>query len=321
MRYPTVTRFVATTAILVTIGLWSSCFPESTVEYYRTMTIDPETLKVSFSDAIWFGAFRKIQGDYYESRINVAVEPHRRSVTHFERFEKALPVILNQMMISADRKLIWRDKTGLLAQLHGVTFLARSFYGYADEYRRAPPKVLVVAETVYRWQPPKEEQRLTASASLKVTGAALVRLLKQADGGVVVGSANYGLDGEMKALATRSLHNGQVDHSTVTIQLNGQAFPNGTTFVNEPGKLDAFGFPEQFRILEYLRDPRRPSSLTVTPSMVDFVVIEYDINNWFRLDQYAPGTPAMTRILHFKELPEDTMLAPIDHRGWKDCPQ
>jgi hypothetical protein len=44
------------------------------VEYSRVIRVDPETLKVSFSATIWFGELREIQGDYYESRINVSTE-------------------------------------------------------------------------------------------------------------------------------------------------------------------------------------------------------------------------------------------------------
>jgi hypothetical protein len=306
-------RLIFSLATLAAIGLCLSCSREGIVEYYRVMKVDPETLKVSFSDGIWFGTLREIQGDYYESRINVSIEPYRRTVTHFEKLGDSLPVMLDQGMINADRMLIYRAKTQVLVHLADVTVLAKTLYGYADLYRHAPPNVLVVTETDLGWQLPREDQTLTASPT--ITGAALVRILKQTDGSVVVGAANYGLDGRMRALDTRSLHGGRPDNSTVAFEVNGQTFGNGTSLVDEPAKREAFGFPEQFQISEYLREPRWPEILTATPSVTEVVIIEYNINEWLRLDQYAPSRPAVTRILHFKDLPEDRMLAAIDHRG------
>jgi hypothetical protein len=311
---PTATRLVLSLVTLTATSLLFSSSCESIVEYYRVIRVDPETLKVSFSDAIWFGELREIPGDYYESRINVSTEPHRRTIAHFERVGDSVPVMLDQMMINADRTLIYRDKRQVLVRLPDAAVLAQTVYGYADLYRQAPPDVRVIAETDLGWQRPREGQTLTASPSLKITGAALVRVLRQADGTVAVGSANYGLDGRVKALDTRSLHGGRIDNSTVVFQVNGQTFGNGTSLVDEPAKRDAFGFPEQFRISDYLREPRCPAILTAIPSVTDVVIIEYNINEWMRLDQYASSKLALTRILHFKELPEDRMLAPIDHR-------
>jgi hypothetical protein len=311
-------RLVLSLVTLAAIGFWLSCSRENIVEYYRVMRVDSETLKVSFSDAIWFGELREIQGDYYESRINVAIEPHRRTIAHFERLGNSLPAMLGDMMIDAGGKLIYRGKRQVLLHLSDVTLLAHTVYGYADLYRQAPPDVLVNTDTDLGWGRPQEEEMRTMSPPPRITGAALVRVLKQADGSVAVGSANYGLGGRMKALNTRTLHSGRVDNSTVAFQVNGQTFGNGTSLVDEPAKRDAFGFPEQFQISEYLQDPRLPAILTAIPSSVDVVVIEYNINEWMRLDQYASSKFALTRILHFKELPEDRMLAPIDRRGWKD---
>jgi hypothetical protein len=299
--------------ILAMIGLWL-CSCESTSDDYRIMRVDPGNLKVSFSDLIWFGELREIQGDYYESRI----DGDRRTIAHFERLGNSLPVMLDSMMIDADERLIYRDKRQVLIRLADVAILAKTLYGYADPYRQAPPDVLVNAETDLGWERPQEEQMLTVSPPPKITGAALVRFLKQADGSVAIGSANYGLDGRMKALDTRSLHSGQIDNSTVAFQVNGQTFGNGTSMVDEPAKRDAFGFPEQFRISEYLREPRWPAILSAIPSVTDVVIIEYNINEWMRLDQYASSKMVLTRILHFKELPEDRMLAPIDHHSWRD---
>jgi hypothetical protein len=261
---------------------------------------------------------REIQGNYYESRINVSTEPHRRTITHSEKLGQSPPVQLDQMMITADRTLIYRAKRQVLVRLPEVTILAETLYGYADLYRQAPPDVRVIAETDLGWQQPRVEQALRASQSPKVTGAALVRVLQQADGSVAVASANYSLDGRMKALDTRSLHSGRVDNSTVAFQVNGETFGNGTSLIDEPAKRDAFSFPERFQISEYLREPRWPTTLTTIPSVADVVIIEYNINEWMRLDQYASGKLVLTRIPHFKELPEDKMLAPIDYRAWKD---
>ncbi len=304
--------------LLTVIGLWFSCSCERIVEYYRVMKIDPETLEISFSDSIWFGEMREIQGDYYESRINVSTEPHRRTIAHFEKLPNSLTVMLGDMMIDADRKLIYRDKRQVLVRLPEVTILAKTLYGYADLYRQAPPDVLVNTETDLGWERPQEGEMIAVSPPPRVTGAALVRVLKQLDGSVDVGSANYSLDGRMNALDTRSLHNGRIDNSTVAFQVNGQTVGNGTSLLDEPAKRTAFGFPERFQISEYLREPRWPATPTALPSVADVVVIEYNINEWMRLDQYVSSKMGLTRVLHFKELPEDKMLAPIDRRSWKD---
>jgi hypothetical protein len=304
--------------LLAMIGLWLSFSCESIVEYYRVMRIDPETLKVSLSDSIWFGEIRDIQGEYYESRINVSTEPHRRTISHYEKLEKSIPVMLDIGMIDADRKLIYREKRQVLARQPEVTILAKTLYGYADLYRHVPPDVLVHAETDLGWERPQEEEVIAMSQPPRINGAALVRVLKQADGSVAVGSANYGIDGRMKALDTRSLHSGRIDNSTVAIQVNGQTFGNGTSLLDEQAKRGAFGFPERFQTSEYMREPRWPALPNAPPSVTDLVIIEYNINEWMRVDQYGSSKLGSTRILHFKELPEDRMLAPIDRRGLKD---
>jgi hypothetical protein len=258
VTHPLASRLVLSLVALAAIVLWLRWSCESiVVEYYRIMRVDPESLRVSFSDAIWFGELREIPGDYYESLIN----GDRRTITHSQKIEESIPVMLDQMMINADRTLIYRAKRQVVVHLPDVTVLAKTLYGYSDLYRQAPPDVLVNAETDLGWEPPREEKMLTASPSPKVTGAALVRVLKQADGSVAVGSANYGLDARMKALDTRSLHGGRIDNSTVAFQVNGQTFGNGTTLFDEPAKRGAFGFPKQFRTSEYLREPRWPTIL------------------------------------------------------------
>jgi hypothetical protein len=149
-----------------------------------------------------------------------------------------------------------------------------------------------------------------------MTGAALVRVLREGDGSVVVGSANYGIDGRLRALNTRSLHGGQLDASNVTFSLNGQRFGNATSLIDDPAKRAALGLPGQFNATGYLREPRLPMMPTATSAVTDLVIIEYNFNEWMQCDQFESGRLASTQMLHVKELPEDRMLAPVDRRGW-----
>jgi hypothetical protein len=221
-------------------------------------------------------------------------------------------------MIQADGTLIYRDKRQVVARVEDVSVLMQTNYFYAEEYRQAPPDVLVTVDTDLGWQVPREVQALSGSPPPTITGAAIVRVLKQTDGSLVVGSANYGLNGRVKALSTRSLHQGRVDDSTVTFLVNRQMFGNGTSLVDEPAHRGAFGFPEHFDVFDYLREPRLPASLTATPSVTDLVVVEYNFNEWIQRDQYASGKLTSTQMLQVKALAEDTMLAPIDRRSWKN---
>jgi hypothetical protein len=282
------------------------------------MTVDPRTLRVSFSTPIWFGYVRDIQGEYYESRINVAIEPHRRGIAHFERQGKAPAVLLDSLMVQADGSLISRDKRQVVARFRELSVLVDATYFYAEEYRNAAPTVLTEVAMDVGWQVARESASLPASPSPTVTGVAIVRVLSQRDGGVVTGSANYAVDGLFRALNTRSLHSGRVDDSTVSFTVNGERFPNGTSFVADPNKLDAFGFPARFNVPAYQDDPRLPASLATVASLVDFVLIQYDLGEWTLRHEYKEAKLVSTQVLHAKELPEDAALKSIDRRSQND---
>jgi hypothetical protein len=303
---------VASLVILAGMGLWGLSSMESIVDYYRILRIDPKTLKVSYSGMIWFGSVRDIQGDYYESLLNVAIAPHRRYVSHVERRGASPLISFGAMFVSADGMITSRDKRQVLARLPEATIVAQTQYYYADGHAQFPPEILVSSREDLGWEVPREEPALPQSGPPSVTGAALVRVLKQADGSVCVVSANYRLDGQLKALATRHLRDGVLDNSTASFRVNGQPCGDQVNFVDEPSRRDAFGFPEQFRTAEYLRDPGLPSVVRAVPSVMDIVILEYNLNEWVRQDRYVLGTLAATQFLHFKDLPEDIVLAPLD---------
>jgi hypothetical protein len=272
------------------------------------MTVDPTTLKVSLSSPEWLSLVQDIQGDYYES--------HHSVITHNDRQGPAIPVMLDLLMVNPDGTLIYRDKRQVVARLPNVTVLLQTDYFYAEQYRQAAPDVLVNVDRDLGWQVPREVDALPGSPAPTLTGAALVRVLPQPDGSLVVGCANYGATGRIRALNTRSLHDGRVDDSTVPIIVNRQTFGNGTSLGDQPASRDAFGFPAQFDVAAYLRQPRLPPLLAASPSVTDLVLLEYNFNEWIQRDTYTASRRTSTRLLHIDELAEDRMLMTLDRRGW-----
>jgi hypothetical protein len=291
------------------ILLWASM--PSIVAYYRTLKIDPTTLKVSYSGAIWFGAVRDIPGDYYESMANNTGREHHRYVEHLMRRPGAPLIKFGSMWVRLNGMLEQRSRLQLLARFPEATIVAETSYRYAGGRAESPPEVLVSSREDLGWEEAREETALPRPAPPRITGAVLVRILTQPDGSVCVASANYRLDGSLHALATRHQRNGALD-STSSFKVNGQACGDEVNYVDEPSRRDAFGLPGQFIAADYLREPVLPPAARAMPAMLDLVVIEYNLNEWMRRDRFVSGTRVATQFLHFKDLPEDIALARLD---------
>jgi hypothetical protein len=218
---------------------------------------------------------------------------------------------LGSMFVGADGTLEQRAKLQLLARFPEATIVAETAYWYAERRAQFPPEVLVSSREDLGWEEAREELALPQSAPPRITGAVLVRILKQPDGSVCVASANYRLDGSLHALATRHQRNGALD-STPLSKVNGQACGDEINYLDEPPRRDAFGLPERFIAADYLRELVLPPAVLAMPAALDFVVIEYNLNEWMRQDRYASGKLVATQFLHFEELPEDIALRHLD---------
>lgn len=116
---------------------------------------------------------------------------------------------------------------------------------------------------------------------------------------------------------TRSLHNEGIDNSMVAFGANGQTFGNGINLVDEPLKRNVLVFLSD-SISPNSGGPRWPGMFRAPPSVADLVIIEYNVTEWIRLDQYLSSKLSLTRILHCKELPKTGYWLQSNRPGWKE---
>jgi hypothetical protein len=291
-------QFLFLTIILFTCG----CGPR--IANYRHMNVDPDTLKVSFSDRIG-------QDDPREPYYFVFhMSDGRLEVTHFGEGPAEKHDSDDFLSVGKDGRLTNRLKREqLLVGPFGTVFAVVDYF-YSDIYGSQPTTLetaLYFNEAGH--ETPKNLLALPAEAD-RLDGISIVRVFK---GGphYLVATANYAADGHLESISVNGSKDGNWVHSN-DVKPADASFEVGTMIGDRPETRKRFGLPAQFPIQSYQQSNDSLFSQTRYETVLDAVNLHFNQSRWIKQDVVAANGKAETRFLEFSFTEEDRTLNRVD---------
>jgi hypothetical protein len=306
--YRVLRRSLSVIGIFWTSILLTGC--GSQLGTYRRLDVNPNTLKLSWSETIW-----KVQRD---GKIFYQVWPNQQD-RHFVD-ELLLPLGSQQQFrynafhVDSSKRLITRSKyQELLTGSFGTVF-AETTYHYADDYK-ADNWTTSFTTALYSADVPHEPLKtidaLPMAGGTEINAISVVRIFNNGPDFVVV-SANYAHDGHFETISVEGSKNGEWVSNRFSIP-GTEGIGHGASIYSGFKTRQAFGLPRIFPIASYLAHPKPVFGSAILTSSLDVVNLHYNRNRWVKQDSYSHGQ-IQTRFLEFQFTPEDKALETIDRQ-------
>jgi hypothetical protein len=308
--HQTYTRITTDTAafLLLLVGLSPNvACGRPLMQNFRTMRVDPKTLKVHLEDKL---PKEPAPGsDYYSYHVNVT-KPGRYTVDH-RRAGSGDKYTYNNFFVEPGDSLYSRDKVQILLSGPFGTIYAQSTYFYAPP---SPTLFYVVLYMNGSGEPFRLLPSPPVGEDLTLSAISVVRIFRAPPGFLVV-SANYAPDGHLESLHVNGSRQGEWVHSNELRPL----YPDvevATMIGDRPKTRERFGLPATFPV-QYLKATAREKPALIfqgvdLQSSMDVVNLHYDRNHWVRQDSFLPDGTQSTRFLAYAVTDEDKVLKGID---------
>jgi hypothetical protein len=272
---------------------------------YRQMTVDPETLRVAFSERVWGDA--PAEPFYFVFHMSDG----RLQVTHYAG-GPGKNREYDFLFVGQDGTVLYREKlqeliTGPFGRIYGkVTFF------YAPIYRDQPSSLeTALYYNTVGYEAPKIVSSLPPQAD-RLDGISVARVLR---GGpeYLVASANYGADGHLESISVNGSKGGDWVHTNYVKPADG-SFGVGTMIGDRPETRIRFGIPYEFPIRSYRLPAGSVFSFTPYEVVLDAVQLHFNRSRWVQQDLAPAGGQAGRRFLEFTYTEEDAALDLVDSK-------
>jgi len=294
-------------------GVLASCFHELSVVGYRSLTIEPQTLRTEWSDPIFAqvdenGRIRPVVGDYFY--------PFQMSggsffVNHLSRRDADSPNIrYTYLEVGADHILGGRSvKTReLMSGAFGEVFATKTcFYNSSPEQWTNPFDVQSYSKQ-QGFEPPTVHPEKPAGALETLHYLSVIRVFLASPEYLVI-SAVYSRDGRLRSVYINGSKDGDWVHTNYLTGFEKDAVSGGKA--RAPDTLRRYGLPEQIDLERYQKNFSFPLAKPALKSVTDAVSLHFNFGEWARHDEFGPDGSHRTRYLTYVQTGEDRVLDPI----------
>jgi len=270
---------------------------------YRTMHIDPKTLKVQLEGNL--PSLSNPTTDYF---FRFGISGGRYTVDHFGPGQK---IRYDAFFVNADDSIVTRTKYQVLLSGPFGTVYAETTYYYASEYTGQSTQFFTVPYSNKVGHEPFQIASSLPSTPRTLSAISIVRVFSAAPEFLIV-SANYAPDGHLEALHVNGSENGDWVHSNTVHSLYPE-LDVATSIGDRPRTREIFGLPERFPVERYIHTGSPPFEKTNFARFSDVVNMHYDRNRWVQQDAFLADGAHQIRFLTYKITDADEELASIDN--------
>jgi hypothetical protein len=306
-------------AVFVTAVL-ASCFHGPVVVGYRSLTIEPGTLRTEWSDPIFAqvdenGRVLPVVGDYF---FPSAMSGGGFFVNHLSRRDAQSPLIRYMYLeVSADHVLNGRSvKTReLMNGAFGEVFATKTcFYSLPPERWTNHFDVQSYSKQE-GFEPPTVQQEKPTGTMDVLHYLSVIRVFRAAPEYLVI-TAVYSSDNRLRSVYINGSKGGDWVHTNYLTGFEKEAVSSGKA--RAPDTLRRYGLPEQIDIERYQRKFDSPLSKPALKSVTDAVNLHFNFGEWTRQDEFVPDGSHQTWYLTYTQTAEDRILDPLCNQRFAD---
>lgn len=293
-------------------GVLASCTHRPPIVGYRSLTIEPGTLRADWSDPIFAQMDENdhvlpVVGDYF---LPFQAGNGDFIISHLSRRDAHSSLIRYTYLVSsANHNLGHFVKTReVLKGAFGAVLAIKSCFYLPPAQAAQRPNHFDVQPYAELAEPPAIHSEQPAGVADTLFYLSVIRVFRAPPEYVIV-TAVYSTDGRLRSVYLNGSHGGDWVHANDLTGFEKDAISLGKA--RAPETLRHYGLPDRIDLNRYLHKFDFPLAPTALESVTDAVNLHFNFGDWTRQDEFAPDGSHQTRFLAYVQTAEDRILDPI----------